>query len=120
MKKLRLICGIVLVLLLIIFGGWQLKSDKPLSVAVIDKTVATTEYAEHQGLNWLLKAEKYVGDDGEPYAITDYYGYHPEKDKPVGKLPTSYEDTNLIYITDTYGVYEERKGRVKPKSLMVV
>lgn len=117
MKKLLVICGLVLAMLLIIFGGWQLKSDKPLSIAVIDKTVATTEYAEHQGFNWLLKAEKYVNAEGEPYAITDYYGYHPEKNKPVGSLPTSYEKTNLIYIADTYGVYEEQQGRAKPKKL---
>lgn len=117
MKKLLIIFGAAIALLLVIFGGWQLKSDQKLSIAIIDKTVATTEYQEHQGLNWLLKAEKYVNDKGEPYALTDYFGYHPEQDQPVGKLPTSYDDTNLIYIADTYGVYEEKQGQAKPKKL---
>ncbi|WP_010308806.1 hypothetical protein [Kurthia senegalensis] len=114
MKKVWIILSVVIVILVIMLGGWQLKKDKQLNVVIVNKTVPSTDYTEHLGLNWLLHAEKVVKKDGRAYSLTDYYGYHPESSPAKQRLPKNYDDTNLIYLADSYGVYNN-EGTENPE-----
>ena len=90
---------------------WLLKEETPLTIVILDKTVPETDYREHSGLTWLLNHWKIVDPkDNSPYQLTDYAGWHPEKDgdNKIEKLDLSKEDPDVIYIADTYGVYPEQ------------
>ncbi|SDO57293.1 hypothetical protein [Alkalicoccus daliensis] len=107
----KIISGIII---LIIAGTapllfWLFQEERELTVSVIDKTVPTESYREHQSVHWLLNHHKYTAE-GSYDASSDYYGFHPDESSEtyeIKELPASYEDTDLIYVTDTYGVYEE-------------
>lgn len=89
---------------------WFIKPEFELNVAIIDKTVPNIEYREHEGLVWVLNNEKFINPVSQkPYSYEkDYYGFFPEKN---GNFTTiNYNSSNvkpdLVYITDTYGVYD--------------
>ena len=74
---------------------------------MIDKTVPKKDYREHNGLFQVLDHQKVTDETGELYDIgKDYFGFDPY-DKVPG--PTYKADTtpDLIYIADTYGVYDD-------------
>lgn len=108
----RIYIGVILLLFLIItpIVWWHLDDDKPLNVAILDKTVPNESYREHLGVNWFLNHYKYTLD-GHPYEVeNDYYGTIPEeKTKQVKekKFPTDYSNYDVIYLADTYGVYKD-------------
>ena len=106
MKRLLVILAIVLLL----FSPkivWLLKDTKPLTIHVIDKTVPTKDYREHNGLFQVLDYEKVVDPSGELYDIgKDYYGFDPYN-QAAGEPYTSSETPDVIYVTDTYGVFED-------------
>ncbi|TWT00485.1 hypothetical protein [Planomicrobium sp. CPCC 101079] len=111
MKKILLTIlaiGIVLALPVLI---WFLKEEKSVEVAIIDKTVPNETYREHQGLSWLLNHNRYVNSEGNSYeASKDYFGFAPDeaaKTYETLPVPDSLEGKDLIYLADTYGVYEE-------------
>ncbi|WP_424236816.1 hypothetical protein [Bhargavaea ginsengi] len=110
MKKFYLIVAGVLIVLILPVLLWFMKDSRPLSVTVIDKTVPDETYREHLGLNWVLNHLKIRKSGGEDYAYaTDYSGFDPVQ-KQEDPLPEDYSDTDLIYLADTYGVYEEDLG----------
>ncbi|OEH94296.1 hypothetical protein [Bacillus solimangrovi] len=89
------------------FLSWYFMNEKPLSISVIDKTVPRNDYREHRGFFWVLNHMKVRKHTEEKYEIDkDYYGYDPEtyKGDEVFEIP---DDVDLIYVADTYGVYEE-------------
>ncbi|MBB6634408.1 hypothetical protein [Cohnella thailandensis] len=89
--------------------AWQGKSDHVLNAAILDKTVPDTSYREHKGLMWLLNQSKYVKSDRSAYSIkNDYFGYVPKGDGSRALRDLKLEDDyDLLYIADTYGVYED-------------
>lgn len=112
-----IVCKLIIILL---FGGtifsllfpwlyWNFSSSTPLNVWILDKTVPTSSFREHKGLMWILNHFKVT------YKLTqktfrydeDYYGYFPEADNKyyIKKLPEETVYPELMYITDTYGVY---------------
>lgn len=104
------IIGIVL-LLTSPFWVWQLKGKKDLDLMIVDKTVPDESYREHKGLMWLLNQQKYRKSDGGIYQENqDYVGYDPKEEKG-SSVPESAEGYDAVYITDTYGVYEEDLDR---------
>ncbi|MHC8523208.1 hypothetical protein ACPJHQ_21185 [Rossellomorea sp. H39__3] len=104
------IIGIVL-LLTSPFWVWQLKGKKDLDLMIVDKTVPDESYREHKGLMWLLNQQKYRKSDGGIYQEKqDYVGYDPKEEKG-SSVPESAEGYDAVYITDTYGVYEEDLDR---------
>lgn len=111
MKKVLLALGTFLFLLSLPYFIWLLQNKEPLSIAIIDKTVPTENYREHHGLTWLLNYHRYTDKDGEKYEkANDYYGFMPDEEKEtytVNEVPDSLAGTDLIYIADTYGVYQE-------------
>ncbi|MGI6687043.1 MAG: hypothetical protein ACOX6Y_01550 [Christensenellales bacterium] len=80
-------------------------------MAIIDKTVPDETYREHNGIVLLLNHLKYKKQSGALYDVReDYFGFSPnEKDKSyvLKPLPTNYDDYDVIYLADSYGVYEE-------------
>ena len=113
-KTLKKVCTIIAVISIILaspFIIWKAKPSKNLDVVIIDKTVPTTSYREHKGFMWILNNLKIKNE----YSNTsfkydkDYYGFFPlSNEKYITKeLPEKIGKPNLIYITDTYGVYKE-------------
>ncbi|MCF6409756.1 hypothetical protein [Pseudalkalibacillus salsuginis] len=90
---------------------WHLDSAKNLKVAIFDKTVPTETYREHQGVTWVLNHLNYVTKENESYnANEDYYGFFPnekKEDYTTRPLPADLSEYDVIYLADTYGVYEE-------------
>lgn len=104
--------GILLAAICTPFVVWQAKPAATLHVAILDKTVPDASYREHKGLVWLLNHLKYTKKDQTAYSVQhDYFGYVPAADS----APSSYalrelniaEAYDLLYIADTYGVYED-------------
>ncbi len=116
MKKIRwlwfpLVIGLLLTLPWILF---HLRPGRPMSIVVLDKTVPFDTYLEHEGFFWLLDQYKIVQPSGERYDRTaDYVGATPGEragDPPAATRDLTREaavGADLLYIIDTYGVYEE-------------
>ncbi len=90
---------------------WRLSAFRQLEVWAVDKTVPYPDYREHAGLFWILKYEK-IAKSGSKQLYnekSDYFGFYPYgKDEWRGMpLPASGTRPDLIYITDTYGVYKD-------------
>ncbi|WP_394237035.1 hypothetical protein [Niallia oryzisoli] len=124
-KKSRLLIPAGILLLFLLFTSpiwvWQLKPAEELNVFILDKTVPDQSYREHKGLIWLLNHLKLKKDDGEAYdAKEDYGGFIPNKKPPVfdvREMPEDLSSYDVLYVADTYGVYEDeyneenREGR---------
>lgn len=111
---------------------WHTKKEKKIDIIIVDKTVATMQKSEHASLHWLLNNLKIVKHDNSLYSIDDYYGFFPEDDEKFTITDFEKADTTqlrelvkknqLLYITDTYGVYSnewysheqisERSGKI--------
>ncbi|WP_134702666.1 hypothetical protein [Ammoniphilus sp. YIM 78166] len=93
------------------YFSWLYKDKQMLDVVILDNTVPTQDYREHKGLVWLLNHFKYVkSQDQAQYSVQeDYYGFIPrtEEKYEVKELQIAPNESDLIYVTDTYGVYEE-------------
>ncbi len=90
--------------------GWRFIEEKPLNVTILDNTVPDKTFREHRGLIWLLNNQKYIKEDNSQYKMeTDYFGFFPKENKEydIKLLPKNIENSDMIYIADTYGVYEE-------------
>ncbi|MCX7026491.1 MAG: hypothetical protein NT061_03165 [Spirochaetes bacterium] len=90
---------------------WQFSPYWELNVWAIDKTVPYPDYREHAGFFWILKNEK-ISKPGAKHLYdeaSDYFGFYPygKNDWRSVALPTSGPRPDLIYITDTYGVYKD-------------
>lgn len=106
---------ILLFFMLFIFVGslpfiaWSFQRTTYLNAAILDKTVPEASYREHKGLAWTLNNMKYFNkmDKHEFSYDKDYYGFSPlsYEQYDVRDLPKDLGDTDLIYIADTYGVY---------------
>ncbi len=96
--------------------GWVLTPNTKLVAAIIDKTVLTREGQEHISFNWILNHQRYTKTSKKAYENAhDYYGFFPLKDEKFelkglerfssNELIQLSEDADLVYFTDTYGVY---------------
>ena len=111
MKKTTISIALIVLLFLSPFIFWLLQGKEPLNVAIIDKTVPSEEYREHKGLTWVLNHQRYAKEDESDYlADTDYFGFMPdeaEKDYEIRGVEEMGSGYDLIYLADTYGVYED-------------
>lgn len=131
------IFGTTLVLLFLsplwLFLIWFAFPKKKMVLAIVDKTVLTTEGQEHVSLNWVLLQEKYAKANNNLYNQSqDYFGFFPSTNKnfelkglerfsPL-QLEKLSDDADLAYITDAYGVYKNEwyaKGDEKERSGIV-
>jgi len=104
----KILCVVVTLLFLTPFTIWVFQKSLLLNIVVINKTVPQNDYREHLGLFWILHHRKIVNAENHKlYDIKeDYYGYNPEELTGEKKLIIP-DDIDLIYVADTYGVYEE-------------
>ncbi|OJF92550.1 hypothetical protein [Alkalibacterium sp. 20] len=113
MKKKIIYIGILAVigLLFLPFVLWQVDSGEELQVLIMDKTVPDQTYREHKGITWGLNHYKYLKADNSEYDLTqDYVGFHPQAENNYEITSITNENENLydlIYMADTYGVYED-------------
>ncbi|GGG38579.1 hypothetical protein GCM10011532_22970 [Christiangramia forsetii] len=95
---------------------WLATPNTKLVIAIVDKTVLTSEGQEHISLNWVLNHEKYTKTSEKPYKVShDYFGFFPEDNEKFklkglerfsfSKLSQLSNDADLAYFTDTYGIY---------------
>lgn len=97
---------------------WLLTPKTKLVIAIVDKTVLTTEGQEHSSLNWLLNQKKLTKTSKDAYKISnDYFGFFP-KEKfqyrikglerfTANQLLQLSKDADMAYFTDTYGIYKK-------------
>ena len=89
---------------------WFTEDESTSDFVIIDKTIPDETYREHKGLTWILNYKKWMKSNGTPYeASEDYVGFRPGDGKKysIDSLPESLVGKDLIYLADSYGVYEE-------------
>lgn len=107
---------IILALPIVSFFKWTFQPKKPLKILILDKTVPTLERDKHRSFNWILNHNKYVKTNKRRYSYKkDYMGFYPlrplrEKqwDRKVIRLSEVLnlaDSLDVLYYTDTYGVY---------------
>ncbi|TBW28641.1 hypothetical protein [Gramella sp. KN1008] len=132
MRK-KLFWGFIIIVIsipLLMWLAWMITPNTRLVIAIIDKTVLTKNGQEHISLNWVLNNEKYTKTSDKAYEVSrDYFGFFPEDNEnfqlkglerfPYPKLDQLSEDADLVYFTDTYGIYNNewfKKGDVNERS----
>lgn len=107
----RYIAAILLFLMILPFIHWYVKKPKLIDAVIVDKTVPNTSFREHKGLMWILNNLKIFDRiSGAPFLYDrDYYGFFPldSHSYDIRNLPQKLEPPDLIYLADTYGVYDE-------------
>jgi len=103
--------GLVVLLVIAPFAFWQVFPYHELNVWTIDKTVPYPDYREHAGFFWILKNEKIskLGAKQLYNEKSDYFGFYPygKNEWRGNPLPSAGARPDIIYITDTYGVYKD-------------
>jgi hypothetical protein len=120
MKKPLLIAIVVLVVILALpffsFVRWAFQEKKPMDIIILDKTVPTLERINHKSLVWILTNNRFVKKSGGSYSYRkDYYGFFPTRPLREKLWKTNnlrlpdimdvVEKSDVLYYTDTYGVY---------------
>lgn len=106
----------VLLLPLWMFLCWVFTPKSEMVVAIVDKTVLTRQGQEHISLDWLLNYKKYIKPTGEFYRTDrDYFGFFPKENDSFDlkglerfaseRITALSHDADMLYITDTYGIY---------------
>jgi len=115
-KKLWIVLAVAAGIPLTMWLCWYLTPKTKMVAAIIDKTVLTPAGQEHISFLWILNHEKLTKTASKFYKIDhDYFGFFPlegEKFRLKGlerfnhdQLKQLSEDVNLVYFTDTYGIY---------------
>lgn len=129
MKRINLIVIIVIIVLAALLTPvvwWYAEDEKPLNVAILDKTVPNETYREHLGVNWFLNHYKYAMDEQAYNLKEHYYGTIPNdaakqvEEKP---FPADFNRYDVIYLADTYGVYKDdftERSRLGERSEKIV
>lgn len=97
--------------------AWLLTEKRKLVVAIVDKTVLSKKGQEHVSINWILNQEKFSKNRKDLYnRKKDYYGFFPLDDHKFQikglerfnnhQLEQLSRDVDLVYLTDTYGIYK--------------
>ncbi|MCE5223801.1 hypothetical protein LLG10_06435 [bacterium] len=91
---------------------WYVSPSKVMNVWLLDKTVPNKTYREHKGLVWALNYFKIHNQKKNEIFLynRDYYGFFPKTKEEydiVEFYKAAPENPDLIYITDTYGVYRQ-------------
>ncbi|WP_339164888.1 hypothetical protein [Siminovitchia sp. FSL W7-1587] len=111
MKRFYILGLVIIICLLLPILLWLAEPGKKLHIAIIDKTVPNETFREHLGITWLLNHLKYTDHKNQPFqSASDYYGFVPnneEKAYDIRALPDNYDRYGVIYLADTYGVYDE-------------
>lgn len=103
--------GLAIFMLVFPYIAWRNSEARSLEVQIVDKTVPDSSYREHRRLIYALNHYKYTNRDSGEYSLEeDYSGFKPlenEKYEIMDVAKSLEEKKDLVYIADTYGVYEE-------------
>ncbi|MDV2686418.1 hypothetical protein RYX56_18780 [Alkalihalophilus lindianensis] len=108
LNRLLLLIALLIALFLLPVLLWFIERNDPINVAIINKTVPNESFQKHFGVTWILNHHKKTSERLDH--TKDYFGFIPDETKEafsINQLPRSYDDVDLIYIADTYGVYED-------------
>ncbi len=97
---------------------WHSQPSDTLNVWILDNTVPDMTYREHRGLMWTLNHFKIQPPGRSRFVYErDYYGFFPHKDKTytIRDLRYAPDYPDLIYLADTYGVYQQEYMEEKPR-----
>lgn len=128
MKKRKVILSLAVVVLLLPFWmwlAWWLTPKRKLTVAIIDKTVLDRKGQEHISLDWVLNQQRFTKNRTALYRPDrDYFGFFPgagDRYQVKGLERMSSEqlqrlaiDADMVYFTDTYGIYKREWYRKVP------
>ena len=93
------------------FYEWSKLPSSQMNIWVVDKTVPKPDYREHKALTWVINHEKILNSKtGDIFKQDeDYYGYFPLGGRKfeIKPIPTKVEYPDMIFLTDTYGVYQD-------------
>ncbi|WP_316768326.1 hypothetical protein [Pedobacter frigiditerrae] len=117
-NKLLLFIAFIFAIPVLMFIFWWLKPKNKMVVAIVDKTVLTSDGQEHISLTWILNHERLTKTNTKRYNIrNDYFGFFPkdnEKFRLKGlerftdvQLKQLSDDADIAYFTDTYGIYKK-------------
>jgi hypothetical protein len=136
MKKKKLTKVFLILLLLLPLWMWLCWFFTPkhkLLVAIIDKTVLNTDGQEHISLSWILNNSRYTKTSTKSYTTSrDYFGFFPLKNERFkikglerfsnGQLQQLSDDADVVYLTDTYGIYKNewysQKGNLERSGIL--
>ena len=104
--------------------AWIITPNRNMQVALIDKTVLTPKGQEHISLNWVLTNERFTKSNGDLYkSERDYFGFFPLADEKYelkglerfddNQLHQMASSADLVYITDTYGIYSNEWFKIE-------
>ncbi|MGH0053925.1 MAG: hypothetical protein ACQ5SW_11090 [Sphaerochaetaceae bacterium] len=88
---------------------------RTLVISIYDKTVPTMPALQHEWLSWFLSHYKFPTSDDLIVVEKQerYLGYHPEQQQTIRDLSALTEQTDLLYIADTYGIYKTGEGFIR-------
>lgn len=111
MKRFYILGLVIIFFLLLPAILWLAEPGKKLHIAIIDKTVPNETFREHLGVTWLLNHLKYTDHKNQAFQpSSNYFGFVPNEEKKkydIRALPDHYDPYDVIYLADTYGVYDE-------------
>ncbi len=110
----KILTAIALLLLLVFvvpFIVWYFIPTRPMAIVVLDKTTGS-DFREHRSFFWLMHHWKYTKPDSQNYYNyqEDFYGFFPQDSSYSDPSQLRLSNANLLYITDTYGVYTHPLG----------
>jgi hypothetical protein len=119
MKKKRIIIAVLIAVFLLplwMWLAWLLTSKKKMVAVIVDKTEMPNG-EQHTSFTWILNNQRFTKSKTHLYKNTnDYFGFFPLKNekfrlKGLERFSTEMleklsNDADLVYFTDTYGVYK--------------
>lgn len=129
MRRIKRI-SILLLLILLCFLPyilWLNTAKRPFRVFIMDKTVMNKKGQEHRSFDWVLMNKRFCKPDSAFYTVAnDYYGFFPLKDKQFtvrdlssldnDKLDALADKLDMLYYTDSYGIYSNEWYREKDQT----
>lgn len=105
------IFSILFGVIIIYFAVWFVTPTTFLPIQVVDKTVPEPNYREHEAIFWLTKQWR-MTDENKRFRShkQDYIGYHPATEKKEILVEEHLEGKKLLYLADTYGIYDYEDG----------
>ena len=87
---------------------WDHEPYRAERITLVDYTVPFEGAREHVGAIWLLNHEKYPPPSGDAWQpLGSHVGYDPlDPQHPTRIADHDLSETDWLYVTDTYGVYE--------------
>ena len=118
-KILITIAALLILVFVVPFIVWFFVPTRPISIVVIDKTTGA-DFREHRSFFWLLHHWKYTKPDSQNFYndTEDFYGFFPQDSSYSEPSQLRLSNANLLYITDTYGVYTYPLGYEKFEKML--